>query len=161
MEILKDLRDNFPRDQWLGQLTKNDQYSALCLLLEVEDFDCGSISRGFQQALFNMAPNCLDTIVKHGMKRDVPLTFPCGPYHFLFRVCKRHPDNNVVECTKVLIDNGFDVEEKANVTGLYPLYTLIQHARETFVCGESLEAEVTCLSLLLEAGADPNFRFGA
>ena len=134
MEILKTLKGKIRRKSWLGHLTKNGLYAQLCLLLESENFDYKAVRCGFQTALFYMRPKCLDTIAKYAAKRGVTfsLTGPYRPYHFLFTGCKRYPGNNIVECTKVLINNGFNIEEHANVTGFYPLYTLIQHARETF-----------------------------
>ena len=159
MEILRDLKEQFPKNEWLGHLTKTDQCEALCLLLENEEFDDNAVNYGFKEALFNMVPRCLDSIAKYALKRGVTFSL-ANPYNFLFTTGKRSRKNRLAECTKVLIDSGFDLEENASETGWYPLYTLMKHAQETCTRGESLEAELTSLSLLLEAGADPNFRFG-
>ena len=156
MEVLEILKLKYPKGEWISQLMQKDDHVALRFLLEHENFGSSDLDTAFQEALCT-APNCLDIIIKFAVKNSLTFTLP-NSYHLLITT-RKPPENKLVECTRVLIENGFDIYENASITGWYPLYTVLRHSLVTLARRESFDGQFGCASLLLEAGADPNFRF--
>ncbi|XP_070186127.1 uncharacterized protein [Littorina saxatilis] len=111
-------------------------------------------------AVCSVYPECLDTLLAEPIMDSRAVFDNANYYHVLFsqpNVTYRRlvALSRLPAMTEMLIKKGQDVNAKMPVR-TYPLYTLIDNA---FCCKDFTFTDnfLTCMTLILEKGADPNF----
>ncbi len=136
--------------------------SAVRSLLNREVFSTEELDKALISALVWKFPECLDALLESGARRKKLNSI--NPYHALFTFSRylfstyTSPTSNMLECLRVLTTYpDLDINCK-EPEGSYPLYTLIHMMFEGRKWSPSrLSTNMSCLEILLRAGANPNF----
>lgn len=112
-----------------------------------------------EYALRMSAPDCVDIVLKEVTPADVKRAFQgMNLFHVLYSYSSCLSSEQyeaMVQITSSLIRHNQDVSASLPLR-TYPLYSLLSHSVSSLAfekCGSPL---LTCLQLLLQAGADPN-----